>query len=139
MRSAKPRASAAAACTGCADLKVRSWAARSSPAAWPGAASAGRRELAMKRTGAQLAIYALEQIGVRFTFGIPGVQNTELYDELDSSNRITPILVTHEGGAAFMADAVSRLSSSIGTLVIVPAAGLTHAARGLREAVLSRN
>ena len=90
----------------------------------------------MKRTGAALAIYALEQIGVRFTFGIPGVQNTELYDELDSSNRITPILVTHEGGGAFMADAVSRLSSSIGTLVIVPAAGLTHAASGIGEAFL---
>jgi acetolactate synthase-1/2/3 large subunit len=91
---------------------------------------------AMKRTGATLAIYALEQIGVRFTFGIPGVQNTELYDELDSSNRITPILVTHEGGGAFMADAVSRLSESIGTLVIVPAAGLTHAASGIGEAFL---
>jgi acetolactate synthase I/II/III large subunit len=90
----------------------------------------------MKRTGAQLAIYALEQIGVRFTFGIPGVQNTELYDELDSSNRITPILVTHECGGAFMADAVSRLSPGIGTLVIVPAAGLTHAASGIGEAYL---
>jgi acetolactate synthase-1/2/3 large subunit len=90
----------------------------------------------MKRTGAALAIYALEEIGVRFTFGIPGVQNTELYDELDSSNRITPILVTHEGGGAFMADAVSRLSESIGTLVIVPAAGLTHAASGIGEAFL---
>ena len=90
----------------------------------------------MKRTGAALAIYALEQIGVRFTFGIPGVQNTELYDELDSSNRITPILVTHEGGGAFMADAVSRLSPNIGTLVIVPAAGLTHAASGIGEAFL---
>ncbi|HLN07685.1 MAG TPA: thiamine pyrophosphate-binding protein [Xanthobacteraceae bacterium] len=90
----------------------------------------------MKKTGAWLTIYALEQIGVRFTFGIPGVQNTELYDELDSSNRITPILVTHEGGGAFMADAVSRLSSSVGTLVIVPAAGLTHAASGIGEACL---
>lgn len=90
----------------------------------------------MKKTGAWLTIYALEQVGVRFTFGIPGVQNTELYDELDSSNRITPILVTHEGGGAFMADAVSRLSASIGTLVIVPAAGLTHAASGIGEAFL---
>jgi acetolactate synthase-1/2/3 large subunit len=90
----------------------------------------------MKKSGAWLAIYALEQIGARFTFGIPGVQNTELYDELDSSNRITPVLVTHEGGGAFMADAVSRLSSSIGTLVIVPAAGLTHAASGIGEAFL---
>jgi acetolactate synthase-1/2/3 large subunit len=90
----------------------------------------------MKKTGAWLAIYALEQVGVRFTFGIPGVQNTELYDELESSNRITPVLVTHEGGGAFMADAVSRLSPSIGTLVIVPAAGLTHASSGIGEAFL---
>jgi acetolactate synthase I/II/III large subunit len=90
----------------------------------------------MKRTGASLAIWALEQIGVRYTFGIPGVQNTELYDELASSQLITPILVTHEGGAAFMADAMSRLSESIGTLVIVPAAGLTHAASGIGEALL---
>jgi acetolactate synthase I/II/III large subunit len=90
----------------------------------------------MKRTGASLAIWALEQIGVRYTFGIPGVQNTELYDELASSQSITPILVTHEGGAAFMADALSRLSESIGTLVIVPAAGLTHAASGIGEAFL---
>ena len=90
----------------------------------------------MKRTGASLAIWALEQIGVRYTFGIPGVQNTELYDELASSQSITPILVTHEGGAAFMADAISRLSESVGTLVIVPAAGLTHAASGIGEALL---
>src|ERR1700674_1483929 len=94
------------------------------------------QEQAMKKTGAWLTIYALEQVGVRFTFGIPGVQNTELYDELDSSNRITPVLVTHEGGGAFMADAVSRLSPSVGTLVIVPAAGLTHAASGIGEAFL---
>jgi acetolactate synthase I/II/III large subunit len=90
----------------------------------------------MKRTGAWLAIWALEQLGVRHTFGIPGVQNTELYDELESSQSITPILVTHEGGAAFMADAISRLSESVGTLVIVPAAGLTHAASGIGEAFL---
>src|SRR5207302_10084446 len=47
-----------------------------------------------------------------------------------------PIRVTHEGGGAFMADAVSRLSPGIGTLVIVPAAGLTHAASGIGEAFL---
>jgi acetolactate synthase-1/2/3 large subunit len=91
----------------------------------------------MKKTGAWLAVYALEQLGVRWTFGIPGVHNTELYDELNNSAQITPILVTHEGGAAFMADAVSRVSSdSIGTLAIVPAAGLTHAASGIAEAFL---
>jgi acetolactate synthase I/II/III large subunit len=90
----------------------------------------------MKRTGAWLAVYALEQIGARFTFGIPGVHTTELYDALNNSNRITPVLVTHEGGGAFMADAVGRLSDSIGVLTVVPAAGLTHAASGIGEAFL---
>jgi acetolactate synthase I/II/III large subunit len=90
----------------------------------------------MKRTGAWLAVYALEQIGARFTFGIPGVHTTELYDALNNSNRITPVLVTHEGGGAFMADAVGRLSDSIGVLAVVPAAGLTHAASGIGEAFL---
>src|SRR5215470_6694359 len=90
----------------------------------------------MKRTGAWLAVYALEQIGARFTFGIPGVHTTELYDALNSSNRITQVLVTHEGGASFMADAVGRLSESIGVVTVVPAAGLTHAASGIGEAFL---
>ena len=90
----------------------------------------------MKKSGAWLVRYALEQIGVRHTFGIPGVHNTEIYDELNKSESIQPILVTHEGGAAFMADAISRTSKNIGTLLIVPAAGVTHAASGIGEAFL---
>ncbi len=90
----------------------------------------------MKKSGAFLVRHALEQLGVRFTFGIPGVHNTEIYDELASSKQIRPLLVTHEVGAAFMADAVSRTGDSIGTLVVVPAAGLTHAMSGIGEAFL---
>jgi acetolactate synthase-1/2/3 large subunit len=90
----------------------------------------------MKRSGATLAVHALEQLGITHTFGIPGVHNTELYDALGASKQIEPILVTHEGGGAFMADAVSRTSDQIGTLVIVPAAGMTHAMSGIGEAYL---
>lgn len=90
----------------------------------------------VKRSGASLVRHALEQIGVRYTFGIPGVHNTEIYDELSHSNQIEPILVTHEGGGAFMADAISRTTDSIGTCLIVPAAGVTHAASGIAEASL---
>lgn len=90
----------------------------------------------MKRTGAWLARFALEQIGVQHVFGIPGVHTTELFDELASSSSIVPVLVTHEGGAAFMADAVSRTTDRIGTLLVVPGAGLTHAASGIAEAYL---
>lgn len=90
----------------------------------------------MKKTGAWLVVNALEQLPISHTFGVPGVHNTEIYDELNKSEKITPILVTHEGGGAFMADAVSRTSDNIGTLVIVPAAGVTHALSGIGEAFL---
>ncbi|MCK0163063.1 thiamine pyrophosphate-binding protein [Marinobacter sp. S6332] len=62
----------------------------------------------MKKTGATLVRHALEQLGIRRTFGIPGVHTTEIYDELNRSESIEPTLVTHECGGAFMADAVSR-------------------------------
>jgi acetolactate synthase-1/2/3 large subunit len=90
----------------------------------------------MQRTAASLARHALEQLGIRYTFGIPGVHNTELYDQLAASDSITPVLVAHEGGGAFMADAVSRTGAGVGALLIVPAAGVTHAASGIGEAYL---
>ncbi|MGH8135543.1 MAG: thiamine pyrophosphate-binding protein, partial [Steroidobacteraceae bacterium] len=88
----------------------------------------------MRKTAAWLARHALEQVGVQYTFGIPGVHNTELYDEFAASDSITPVLVAHEGGGAFMADAVSRSGAGLGALLIVPAAGVTHAASGIGEA-----
>ena len=90
----------------------------------------------MHKTAARLAREALEELGIRHTFGIPGVHNTELYDELGASDSITPVLVAHEGGGAFMADAYSRTGAGIGALAIVPAAGVTHAASGIGEAFL---
>ena len=90
----------------------------------------------MHRTAASLARHALEQLGIRHTFGIPGVHNTELYDQVVASGSITPVLVAHECGGAFMADAVSRTGAGTGVLLIVPAAGVTHAASGIGEAFL---
>jgi acetolactate synthase-1/2/3 large subunit len=90
-----------------------------------------------RKTGAWLTVRALEHLPVTHTFGIPGVHVTELYDELGKSKKIRPVLVTHEGGAAFMADALSRTSDSIGVLAIVPAAGATHAMSGIGEAYLA--
>ncbi len=105
-------------------------------AAHPATATRTAR-IGAKRSGAWLARYALEQLPVSHVFGIPGVHTTELYDELNKSEKIQPVLVTHEAGAAFMGDAISRTSSGeIGVLLIVPAAGLTHAMSGIGEAYL---
>ncbi len=43
------------------------------------------------RSGAWLVRYALEQLPVSHTFGIPGVHNTEIYDELGQSDKIHPV------------------------------------------------
>lgn len=89
------------------------------------------------KSGAWLARYALEQLPVSHTFGIPGVHTTELYDELSQSEKIRPVLVTHEVCGAFAADAISRTGDGeIGCLVIVPAAGVTHAMSGIGECYL---
>ena len=91
----------------------------------------------VNKTGAELVRYALEQLPISHTFGVPGVHNTELYDTLGHSEKIKPILVTHEISASFMADGVSRTSNTIGCLLIVPAAGVTHALSGIAEAYLA--
>lgn len=87
------------------------------------------------KSGAWLVRHALEQLPVSHTFGIPGVHNTEIYDELNNSKKISPVLVTHESGASFIGDAISRSSKDeIGCCLIVPAAGVTHAMSGIGEA-----
>ncbi|MDG1818342.1 MAG: thiamine pyrophosphate-binding protein [Porticoccaceae bacterium] len=92
----------------------------------------------MNKTGAWLVRYALEQLGIAHTFGIPGIANAEIYDELEQSSQITPHLVNHEMSAAFMADALSRTNhDSIGTMLIVSGAALTHSLSGIGEAYLA--
>jgi len=92
----------------------------------------------MNKSGAWLTQYALEQLGITHTFGIPGVQNAEIYDQLNQSEQITPLLVNHEMNAAFMADAVSRTrAGSVGTMLIVSGSGVTHAISGIGEAYLA--
>ena len=96
------------------------------------------RESLMNKSGAWLTQYALEQLGISHTFGIPGVENAEIYDQLNQSQQITPILVNHEMNAAFMADAVSRTrAGTVGTMLIVSGSGVTHAISGIGEAYLA--
>lgn len=90
----------------------------------------------MKRSGGKAAVKALEDEGIRHTFGIPGTHNIELYDALAESDRVRPVLVTDEQAASFMADGVWRASGRLGCVNVVPGAGLTHALSGIAEAYL---
>ena len=90
----------------------------------------------MKLSGGEIVVRALQDEGIRFTFGIPGTHNIELYDALADSERIRPVLVTDEQSAGFMADGLWRASGSLGCVNLVPGAGLTHALSGIAEAYM---
>lgn len=87
------------------------------------------------QSGAQLVMSALKAQGVDRVFGIPGVQNLELFDALKEA-AIETVLVTHELCAAFMAEAYSRVTGKAGCCVLVPGPGLTNAFTGIAEALL---
>lgn len=86
--------------------------------------------------GSELVVEALRAEGVRYTFGIPGTHNIELYDALDRAPDIEPILVTDEQAASFLADGLARTSGAVGVLNVVPGAGVTHCLSGVAEAYL---
>ncbi|MBV8096635.1 MAG: hypothetical protein JO110_26005 [Acetobacteraceae bacterium] len=87
-------------------------------------------------SGAQLVARALRDEGIRFAFGIPGAQNLELYDCLDHSADIRPVLVTDERSAPFMAAGIALACGQLGCVLLVPGAGLTRALSGIAEAYL---
>ena len=90
----------------------------------------------MKVRGADIVVRALEDEGVTHTFGIPGTHNIELYDALERSEKVTPVLVTDEQAASFIACGISSSSGQVGVLNVVPGAGVTHALSGIAEAFL---
>ncbi len=86
-------------------------------------------------SGAQNLVNALRSRGVRFTFGMPGAQNLEIFDAL-ADGGLRNILVASELGAAFMADGYARASGATGVCLAIPGPGLTNMITGLAEALL---
>ena len=85
--------------------------------------------------GAQSLVRALQARGVRYTFGIPGAQNLEIFDAIaDGGPR--NILAASELGAAFMADGYARACGQTGVCLAIPGPGLTNMITGLAEALL---
>lgn len=90
----------------------------------------------MKLSGAQIVMKAFREEGLGVGLGIPGTHNIELYDEMRDPDGFTPLLVTDEQCASFMADGYARSSGKMAVLNVVPGAGLTHALSGIAEAYM---
>ena len=88
-------------------------------------------------TIARLVGSVLADAGVGHAFGVVGSGNFEVTNALVAGG--VPFLAArHEGGAATMADAYSRLSDLPGVLTVHQGCGLTNAMTGIAEAAKSR-
>ena len=83
--------------------------------------------------GSELLARCLEVAGSHTVFGVPGTQNTGLFEGLRKANLRT-ILATHELGAAFQANGYARVSGNPGIVMTIPGPGFLFALPGIVEA-----
>ncbi|HXM00275.1 MAG TPA: acetolactate synthase 2 catalytic subunit [Rhizomicrobium sp.] len=86
-------------------------------------------------TGARLLVAALEQAGATTVFGYPGGAIMPVYDALTGSG-LRHILVRHEQGAAFAADAWARVTGKPGVCIATSGPGATNLITGIANAAM---
>lgn len=85
--------------------------------------------------GAELLVKCLESEGVKFAFGLPGEENLEFLNAL-SSSAIKTVISRDERGAAFMANALGRLTGLPGVCFSTLGPGATNLVTGVADAFL---
>ena len=86
-----------------------------------------------------LFIKCLEDEGVKYIFGLPGEETSDLMISLLDSKKIKFILVRHEQGAAFMADVYGRLTQKVGICLSTLGPGATNLTTGVANANMDRS
>ena len=99
------------------------------------ASAALKIEPAVAQSGARLLISTLERLGVEVVFGYPGGAIMPVYDALAGSG-LKHILVRHEQGAAFAADAYARASGRVGVCMATSGPGATNLVTGIANAMM---
>jgi acetolactate synthase-1/2/3 large subunit len=79
----------------------------------------------------------LVERGVRQVFGVVGSGNFHITNAMVGAGARF-VAARHEGGAATMTDAYSRMSGEVGVLTVHQGCGLTNATTGITEAAKSR-
>lgn len=85
---------------------------------------------------AEALIRLLEDLRVKYVFGIPGVHTLPIYDALRDSSKIRHVLARHESGAASLADGYARVSGEPGVCLLAAGPGATNAVTAVANAYL---
>jgi acetolactate synthase-1/2/3 large subunit len=97
--------------------------------------SLSRAEHAAPKTGARLVVETLDRLGVEVVFGYPGGAIMPVYDAITEA-RFKHILVRHEQGAAFAADAYARVTGKAGVCMATSGPGATNLITGIANAAM---
>jgi acetolactate synthase-1/2/3 large subunit len=89
-----------------------------------------------KVTGAQALVLALEKVGVKVVFGIPGGAVLPAYDPLYDSEQIRHILVRHEQGAGHAATGYAQATGRVGVCMATSGPGATNLVTPLADAYM---
>ena len=91
--------------------------------------------MAERKNGAQIMWESLVHEGVEVVFGLPGGATLPIYDALAKYDYpIRHVLVTHEQGAAHMADGYGRATGRVGVCLATSGPGATNLTTGLATA-----
>ncbi|MEY3657254.1 MAG: hypothetical protein RL425_15, partial [Pseudomonadota bacterium] len=92
--------------------------------------------MSKERSGADILIEALGDLGVEVIFGYPGGAVLPIYDALFQQKRIRHILVRHEQAATHAAEGYARATGKPGVVLVTSGPGATNAVTGITDALM---
>ena len=89
-----------------------------------------------EKSGANILIEALCDLGVEIVFGYPGGAVLPIYDALFQQKKIRHILVRHEQAATHAAEGYARATGKPGVVLVTSGPGATNAITGITDALM---
>lgn len=89
-----------------------------------------------EKSGADILIEALNDLGVDVIFGYPGGAVLPIYDAIFQQKKIRHILVRHEQAATHAAEGYARATGKPGVVLVTSGPGATNAVTGITDALM---
>ncbi|MEJ7925278.1 acetolactate synthase 3 large subunit [Sphingobium sp. AN641] len=89
-----------------------------------------------EKSGADILVECLIDLGVEVVFGYPGGAVLPIYDALYNHPSLKHVLVRHEQGATHMAEGYARSTGKPGVVLVTSGPGATNAVTGITDALM---
>ncbi|MDP5872388.1 acetolactate synthase large subunit [Streptococcus mutans] len=87
------------------------------------------------KSGSELLLDTLANLGVKTIFGYPGGAVLPLYDAIYKQDNIRHILARHEQGAVHEAEGFAKSTGKLGVAIVTSGPGATNAITGIADAM----